>query len=62
LQWDDYKLTLSKQFTSGIVFDFPLLLLHLAAGEEKEECDQDKAQAKLLTEAKVDGDICVTLQ
>lgn len=62
LQRGDYKFTFSKRFASGIVFEFPLPLLHLASGGEKEERDQEKAQAKLLVAAKVDGEICVTSQ
>lgn len=43
LQLGVYKFTLSKRFTSGIVFELPLALLQLASGGEKEECDQEKA-------------------
>lgn len=62
LQLGDYKFTLSKRFTSGIGFGFSLPLLHHASGGEKEECDQETAQAKLLMAAEAEGEICVTSQ
>lgn len=55
-QLNDYRFILFNRFTSGIVFESPLPLLNLASGGEKEECDQEKAPAKLLRAAKVAGE------
>lgn len=52
LQLDDYKFNLSKLFTSGLVFEFPLPLLHLASGVEKERVSSGTGPSKAADSSK----------